>query len=134
MSSQEVGKGGATGLLLLRQVHPNHVDPLEGPMRIGFCPTPKDRGLLSTLHGRVTPAEAHRRWTEDRGHKSAGTWAVSVTEVEDAALDYFEDGLDIGTPDHVSVDFNGILEDKAAVKQRSRMLAQAALQRGRLHP
>jgi hypothetical protein len=70
--------------LLYRQVHPRWFD--EGvPSAQAFYPTRKDAGRLSIARGSLTdPASAFNHYTTARGFQSAGTWGVSVQEVNAA--------------------------------------------------
>lgn len=117
--------------LLLRQVHPKQTAPSGGPSSEAFVPSPRDNDLLSTLRGRVGPAEAHRRWVQDRGYASIGTYAVSIGEVAACELEAVDDEATT-EPDHASVDFSS-LESKGKKKQTGRKLRDAAVERGCLH-
>lgn len=119
--------------VLLRQVHPSHeIQTNAGISSEAFVPSEDDRDLLSTLRGRVDPAEAYRRWTEDLSHESLGTYGVAVGEVEGAGLRAIDDEGSAGVADHASIDFTA-LASKGQQKKRGRKLRDAAIQRGCLH-
>ncbi|WP_133794309.1 hypothetical protein [Actinokineospora alba] len=88
--------------------------------------------MLSTLRGHVGPDEAYRRWTEEKGFKSVGTYGVTVGEVVNENLKAVDDAAEVNEPDHVSIDFSQILS-KARKKQAGRILRDAAKARGCLH-
>jgi len=70
--------------LVYRQVHPSHA-PEGVPSSQAFNPTPKDEGQLSVDDSRVfTAEESWDHFTRNLGFQSAGTWAVSIEEVETA--------------------------------------------------
>lgn len=70
--------------LLFRQVHPNHLNGMA-PNSVAFMPTPKDDDLLSVDDARLTTAQsAWNHFTVTLGFKSAGTWAVSTSDVNAA--------------------------------------------------
>ncbi len=114
---------------LLRQVHPVMLGEDGHPARIAFTPTSRDAGMLSTLRGAVGAQEAHHRHVEERGLRSAGTWSVTVGEVDVAGCSAVDDAADLGVADHASVDFTG-LGGPAAVKRAARKLRDAAVARG----
>lgn len=119
-----------TDELLYRQVHP--VQMPSGQMSSeAFNPSARDKDLLSTLREHVGPEEAYRRWTEDKGFLSIGTYAVSVGEVGDQDLQAIDDSATT-EPDHVSIDYSSA-ETKGERKRRSRKLRDAATARGCLH-
>lgn len=117
--------------VLFRQVHPSWVD--DGvPTSQAFTPTPKDEGELSIALGSLTTAEAaFKHHTTVLKFASAGTWAVTVGEADDAGLESFDDDQ----PDllaHGFVDFRGLGRKEA--KRRGMLLAASARARGRLYP
>jgi hypothetical protein len=101
-------------------------------MSAAFTPSKRDAGMLSTLHGRVGPAEAYRRWTHDKGLDSVGTYGVDVGEVQDVGLSAVDDSQ-VTEPDHVSIDFREV-PTKGMLTQLGRKLRDAAKSRGCLHP
>ena len=113
---------------LLRQVHPIQC-PDGQPARTAFTPTKKDAGKLSALRERVGPEEAHRRHVKELQLQSAGTWAVSVAEANDAGCAALDDGDDLGVPDHASVDFLEVGSRKN-IERAARKLRDAAVERG----
>lgn len=119
------------GEVLFRQVHPSWVH--DGvPTSQAFTPTPKDEGELSIARGSRTTAEAaYKHYTTVQKFASAGTWAVTVGEANDAELQSFDDDQ----PDllaHGFVDFRGLGRKEA--KRKGMLLAAHARTRGRLHP
>lgn len=119
------------GEVLLRQVHPTQ-RPGGVVSSEAFKPTATDAGLLSTLRGTVTPAEAYRRWIEEEKRLSVGTYGVSVEEVDGRGLAAIDDAAAMAKPDHASVDFTA-LPSGGRVKQAARQLRDLAVQRGSLH-
>lgn len=117
---------------LLRQVHPVMLGEDGQPARTAFTPSTRDAGMLSTLRGSVGAQEAHRRHVEDRELASAGTWAVTVGEVDGAGCAALDDATDLGVVDHASVNFTNA-EGPAAVKRAARKLRDAAAARGCLY-
>lgn len=119
--------------VLLRQVHPSHeVDTDAGISSEAFVPSEDDKDLLSTLRGRVDPAEAYRRWTEDLSHESLGTYGLAVAEVGEVGLRAIDDEVLAGVADHASIDFT-LIVSKGQHKRRGRKLRDAAVERGCLH-
>lgn len=116
---------------VLRQVHPSLLTPAGEIMKTAFAPSDRDAGLLSTVHGRVAPAEAYRRWTQDKGLESIGTFGLEVGEVLDLSLGVLDDSA-VVEPDHVSIDFRQV-PSKGRVLQLGRKLRDAAVARGCLH-
>ncbi|MEC5129547.1 hypothetical protein VSU19_22490 [Verrucomicrobiales bacterium BCK34] len=125
--------------LLYRQVHPSHCT--EGsPNSQAFNPTPKDEGKLSVDDARkVSPEESYRHFTDDLGLTSAGTWAVSVEEVNDREglvivsdpIEGEEDSTQ-NNPAHTLIDFNS-LDSKGKRKRWAQALAILATARGCLY-
>jgi hypothetical protein len=89
--------------LLWRQVPPIW---LEGvPTRLAFRPTPKDKKRLSTARSSMIDARAAY---EEHTGTSAGTWAISVGEADDAGAPAYWDGEICGLPEHhASLYFGG---------------------------
>jgi hypothetical protein len=94
-------------------------------------PSEGDAMMLSTLRERVGADECYRRWTEELGRISVGTYGVSVGECIDADLTALDDGAE-DAPDHASVDFSKH-DAKAQRLQRARKLRAAAVARGLLY-
>ncbi len=113
---------------LLRQVHPI-MCPDGEPARTAFTPTKKDEGKLSTLRERVGADEAYRRHVEGLQLQSAGTWAVTVGEVDGAGCTAVDDGEDLAVSDHASVDFTAV-GGRGAIERAARKLRDAAVARG----
>lgn len=116
--------------LLYRQVHPTQA-PNGTVSSEAFNPSARDKDLLSTLREHIGPVEAYRRWTEDKGFHSTGTYAVSVGEVDQQGLQAIDDSATT-EPDHVSIDYSSA-QGKSERKRRSRKLRDAAVARGCLH-
>lgn len=128
--------------LLLRQVHPIHLKGDGTISKEAFNPSKRDSGLLSTLRGHIGAEEAYRRWTQDMGYQSIGTYGVSVGEVDGvfvgtppvhAGLRAYDDSDQVGVPDHASVDYNAV-PSRGLRGQAARKLLKVAEGRGRLHP
>jgi hypothetical protein len=117
--------------LLYRQVHPAQM-PNGAMSSEAFNPSARDKDLLSTLHERIGPVEAYRRWTEGKGFQSVGTYGISVGEVGEQDLQAIDDSATT-EPDHVSIDYSSA-DSKQERKRRSRKLRDAAKARGCLHP
>ncbi|WP_207555732.1 hypothetical protein [Intrasporangium flavum] len=118
--------------VLLRQVHPVHLDEDAVVQSVAFNPSREHQGLLSTLRERVGAEEAYRRH-KDAGLASAGTWGVSVREADENSLPCLDDEhLPDSPPDHASIDFSA-LSRKGAVRA-AKLLRDAAVARGCLHP
>ena len=123
--------------LLFRQVHPGFVRDGR-PSSQAFRPMPKDEGKLSVARGAVTTAAAaYELHTRERGHGSAGTWAITVGECRGQALAVVADPLvsppeTIADPAHALVDFTPHSKNQAEAK--GARLARRAVERGRLHP
>jgi hypothetical protein len=113
--------------LLFRQVHPTQAPP-EGMSKEAFIPNPDDAGRMSTHREAIGAAEAFRRYTEEEGRVSAGTWAVTVGEVDDVGAHALDDALVMKKPDHASIDFNP-LATKGQWKRAARKLRDAATAR-----
>lgn len=112
--------------VLNRQVPSVLWDHAQGrPMSTAFSPSTRDVGMMSTLRGRVDPQEAHRRYTEDLGYESLGTWGVQVGHAQDLNLECVDDG-EIGAlpSDHASVDFKSL--SRGARKVAGRKLRDLA--------
>ena len=118
--------------LLFRQVHPKQAPP-EGMSKEAFIPNPDDAGRMSTHREAIGPIEAHRRYTEDEGRVSAGTWAVTVGEVDGVGAHALDDAAVMMKPDHASIDFNP-LPTRGQWKKAGRKLRDAATARTCLYP
>jgi hypothetical protein len=123
--------------LLFRQVHPSFVRDGR-PSSQAFRPTPKDAGKLSVARGSMTTARgAHELFVEGLGHRSAGTWGITVGECREQTLSVFPDPLTappekVADPAHAVVDFS--THTKGQADARGARLARKAVDRGRLHP
>lgn len=127
--------------VLLRQVHPSWLP--DGVLTsAAFKPSSKDNKLLSTLHGSVGAEEAHRRWVDQADRASAGTWGVTVGEVDDTtftraadqqtvSLAALNDAEQRGEPDHVSIDFRDLSKEQRG--QAARKLKNHAVARTCMH-
>lgn len=116
---------------LLRQVHPVQFTVDGGPSSAAFRPNRSDEGLLSTRREHIGAERAYTEWVVS--HESAGTWGITVGDVDDASLRAFDDSTEPGQPEgHASVDFTG-LTNGAKVKS-SRKLRERAVEGGCLHP
>jgi hypothetical protein len=117
-----------------RQVHPRFVDGGVVSEQ-AFVGTPDDRECVSTSReSKTTAAEAHNHHSSVLGLSSAGTWAVSVTEIEGCLARAVDDDQcpDVETPAHSFIDLRGMTKPE---KRRARAeLAVAANSRGRQHP
>ena len=127
--------------LFYRQVHPNWL--VEGvPSSQAFGPTPKDQDKLSVDDASMVSAEGSWRYfAEKLGHQSAGTWAVSQSDVDSAGdlliaaspIAGAEDPA-MDNPAHCHIDFSNI-SSKGQKKRRAQHLALKATARGCLfHP
>jgi hypothetical protein len=122
--------------LLFRQIHPNHWDG-KNPNSVAFSPTPKDADKLSVDDAaQVTAEYSWRHFTQNLGFMSAGTWAVSVAEIESAGdLDLYRaplidlDDVSKNNPAHCLIDFSR-LTSKGQKKRRAQELAIKASVRG----
>lgn len=122
--------------LFLRQVHPSHA-PDGTPSSQAFNPTPKDDGKLSVDDAKAVNAkESWTHFTANLGFESAGTWAVSLGEIEesgDLVLQsdpvHDSDNPTVNNPAHCLIDFNGV-KSKGQRKRRAQKLAIKASARG----
>jgi hypothetical protein len=122
--------------LFYRQVNPTWL--ADGvPSSQAFGPTPKDNDKLSVDDAaKVSEEGSWRHFTEKLGLRSAGTWAVSRGEVEEAGdlvlaaspLVVPEDPSR-NNPAHCHIDFSGIVS-KGQKKKRAQHLAMRATARG----
>ena len=123
--------------LLFRQVHPRFVRDGR-PSSQAFRPTPKDLSKLSVARGSLTtPAAAYELYTAGLGLPSAGTWATTVGECREQALNVLPDPLSsppekVADPAHALVDFTP--HSKSQAEAKGARLARKAVDRGRLHP
>jgi hypothetical protein len=127
--------------VFLRQVHPSWLP--DGVLTsAAFKPSSKDNKLLSTLHGSVGAEEAHRRWVDQPDRVSAGTWGVTVGEVDNTSftrtldqqtvsLAALDDAEQRSEPDHVSIDFRNLSKEQRG--QAARKLKDHAAARGCMH-
>jgi len=116
---------------LFRQVHPTQF-PGGVISKEASIPTQTDQGLLSTLRESAGAQEAHRRWTEDEKRESIGTYGITIAEVDGAGVFAVDDAAATNTPDHASVDFNG-LTTGGQRKKAARQLRDHATSRGCLY-
>lgn len=127
------------GELLWRQVHPKQLTVAGDINKEAFNPSKLDDKMLSTLRERIGPAEAYRRWTEDLGKESIGTYAVTVGEVDGTSVTNQETGQTLflhavadaavrHTPDHASIIFTAL--SKGQREQAARKLREIAMRRG----
>lgn len=96
-----------------------------------FVGTPDDRDQVPTVRSsRRTASEAHAHHTDGLGLSSAGTWAVTVNEVEGVACRAIDDAPcdDVTVPGHSYIDLRGLT--KAAKKAARLELARLAQLRG----
>lgn len=95
--------------LLYRQVHPSWVRDGR-PTSQAFTPTKKDENQLSTARSTLTtPEAAYRLHIDGYQLKSAGTWAVTVAECDEAKLSAFHDPkTSPPDPAHASIDFSSL--------------------------
>ncbi len=130
----------ASGDLLLRQVHPKHRTN-AGPNSLAFFPTPKDEDQLSVDDAHLkTARESWEHFTRVLGFASAGTWGVTVGEVEDVGdLELKKDPVtdqepaEKNNPAHCLIDFSS-LPTKGQKKKRAQQLAIRATKRGCQYP
>lgn len=121
--------------LLFRQVHPNWLNDGQ-PSSQAFKPTLKDEGKLSTARAaKTTPEAAFVHHTDTLGLQSAGTWAVSVEEIEatPVPLEAYGDPVTEPTvdPAHAFIEYP---DDRKLVETKAKILRAKARDRGRLHP
>lgn len=121
--------------LQYRQVHPSWLRDGQ-PSSQAFKPTPKDDGKLSTARSALTTAEeAYLHHTDALRLRSAGTWAVTVGEVEDepVPLAVYGDPVDEPVPDpaHAYIEYP---TDRKAIEIKAKKLRARAGARGRMHP
>jgi len=117
-----------------RQVHPNFVD--EGVVsREAFRGTSDAPEEVSTIRESVATAEAaHHHYIGAQRRTSAGTWAVTIAEVETAGCRTVDDSACdlVDTPGHSYIDLRG--RSRADKKVARASLATAATIRGRQFP
>lgn len=137
MSDEEPGVERLTdeAELLYRQVHPNWLTDGQ-PSSQAFKPTAKDDGKLSTARSTLTtPEGAYLHHTDALKLRSAGTWAVTVGEVEaePVPLAAYGDPVDEPIPDpaHAYIEY---ANDRKAIETKAKLLRAKARERGRLHP
>lgn len=127
------------GSLFYRQVNPTWL--ANGvPSSQAFGPTPKDEDKLSVDDAaKVSAQEAWRHFTEKLGLRSVGTWAVSLTEVEEAGDLMVASSPTVvaedpakNNPAHCHVDFSQV-STKGRKKQKAQHLAIKATARGCLY-
>lgn len=118
--------------LLYRQAHPNFI--LEGrPSSQMFEVRKSDNGNLSVANGALTTAKkAFEHYTQIKKLKSAGSWAVLVSECVSNSLKAFESPTD-ADPAHAHVDLSQ-LGGTAAAKRMAKILTNLAIERGKQYP
>lgn len=121
--------------LLFRQVHPTWLKDGQ-PSSQAFKPTPKDESKLSTARGAMTTAEnAFLHHTNTLSLQTAGTWAVSVDEIEaePVSLEAYGDPVTEPAPDpaHAFIEYP---DDRKLIETKAKLLRAKAGDRGRLHP
>lgn len=113
---------------LLRQVHPAFVQAGRAGSR-AFNPMASHEYKLSMDRGsKTTAATAFARHT--KSHASAGVWAVTVGECDQANIASYDDPLDENQA-HAFVDFRP-LESNSKRKKAATLLARHANDRGPL--
>lgn len=115
--------------LLFRQVHPTafHGATLTSS---AFTPGSHDDGLLSVHRERLGAEAAYALWAS-RGGRSAGTYAITVSEINGIGLKVIDDATPTD-PDHASIDFTA--HTRGEKRQLGRKLRDLAVTRGRLYP
>ncbi len=112
--------------LLYRQIHPSFIQSDRVTSQV-FCPTPKDKELLSVYNGSLISAEeAWIHYTQKQQLESVGVLAVSVAEVNHIGLQSRPDTSSF--PEHAVIDFFGLSNKEKKV--RSSLLATKARDRG----
>jgi hypothetical protein len=103
-----------------------------------FVPRKADAGKLSVARSSLTTAEAaYRLRVEGLGRPTAGTWAVSVGECNEANLGVAADPLSsppepVADPAHALIDFSGLTSRQQ--ESKAQVLVAHARARGRLWP
>jgi hypothetical protein len=129
----------ADGELIWRQVHPNFI--VNGEVtRQAFGPSSGDAGQMSVDRSSiVTAEEAHQFFTAVAKRQSAGSWAVSTTEVQESGSRTVSDversrlsDAPPMSPGHAYIDFRSL--DRSGQRIASSALLLAAIERGRQHP
>lgn len=120
-----------------RQCHPTFIE--DGlPSAMMFKDFPRDQGKLSGARsGKTTEDQAYYFHTRSLQFKSAGTWGVTVEEVQGSGSRVVDDsGSTIGPapcpPGHSYIDMRAL--SKTARKRLRNRLIIAARRRGRLYP
>ncbi|MCP9491403.1 MAG: hypothetical protein MSC31_16245 [Solirubrobacteraceae bacterium MAG38_C4-C5] len=118
---------------LWRQVHPEFV---QGHVVLAgaFVGTPTARSKVSTVRSSVRTAKQAFDHHTTLGLTSAGSWAITVDEMNVAGCQAIDDAACEGveTPGHSYIDMRGL--SKPARKLARATLAQRATQRGRQFP
>lgn len=117
--------------VLLRQVHP--LQYLEGGKLSSkaFCPSEIDAGVMSTRREAIGADKACLDWL-DTGHRSAGTWGVSVGDFQDSGIETVDDSnLPKQPQGHASADYTH-LPSRMQLK-KGRIIRDAAWERGPLY-
>jgi hypothetical protein len=133
---EEIGADGVE--LLWRQVKRNQIDETDGHVTGDAFQEDGQRVSVSRSTV-VSPAQAFTYHT-NVGRQSAGTWAVSVAEVGEAACRVIDDSAceDVDTPGHAYIDMRHLAGDGKQVKNLRRSvratLAIRASARGRQYP
>lgn len=91
-----------------------------------------DTDWMSTLREDVSPEEAYRRWTEDDGYDSIGTYGVVVEHADSLGLPCVDDAAKLAVSDHASVVFED-LPTEGRKKVAARKLRNAATDLGPLY-
>ena len=122
--------------LFFRQVNPNHWDG-HTPNSQAFVPFPKDKDQLSVDDSSlVSPEGAWTHFTTALGLKSAGTWAISLGEINEAGNLFVESSPveneeepQKDNPAHCHVDFSEV-SSKGQKRRKAQTLAMYASERG----
>lgn len=117
-----------------RQVHPQHED--GGVVaRDAFRGDDKAPAEVSTAQSTLLSAEQAFAQRQAAGRPTAGTWAVTVDEVDATGCRVVDDAscVHVTTPGHSFIDMRH-LATKSEQRAARLRLAEAATERGRLHP
>lgn len=120
--------------LLWRQVHPRYVRGtlVQAEGFVGPSPGTSEISVVRAALVTSSAAEAYHR--DALGLKTAGTWAVTVGEVDDEARGRtVDDGGcdDVDTPGHAFVDLRDLTRNERRVARA--VLARRATDRGRFN-
>lgn len=112
--------------MLLRQIHPSFVQNGRVTSQ-AFRPTPKDQKRLSVYDGdQIEADKAFEHYTEDLGHKSIGTMAVTRGECLDVQLPVRPEPEQF--KEHAVIDFVDF--EKRIVEKKAKQLRNKADSRG----